>query len=170
MTPIENIMQRHSTRNFIEGRVVPDSDIQIILKCACQAPSAMNKQPWSFIVIKDSLILKALQDAHPYAGFLTAAGCAIVIVADSANAWEDYWKVDPLLAAQNILLSAYDLGLGTCWCGVYPNPQRMQDIANVLGIPEPYQAMALIALGYPEHLKTDNSSRFTTQKVHYNRW
>lgn len=102
--------------------------------------------------------------------FLKDAGTAIIVVGDSKNCWEEYWRVDPLLAGQNILLAAHQLGLGTCWCGVYPNKDRMQSIENVLSLPAEYHAMALIAIGVPLTKKQNIESRYTPDKVHYNAW
>lgn len=170
MEMIEGILSRYSTRKFDSTQKATPAQIEQILKCACQAPSAMNKQPWAFVVVDDPNVLQAIQNTHPYAGFLKDAGTAIIVVGDSKNCWEEYWRVDPLLAGQNILLAAHQLGLGTCWCGVYPNKDRMQSIENVLSLPVEYHAMALIAIGVPLTKKQNIESRYTPDKVHYNAW
>ena len=114
-------------------------------------------------------VLQAIENVHPYAGFLTQAGTAIIIVGDSKICWEDYWRVDPILAGQNILLSAHALGLATCWCGVYPNEQHMENLANILNLPKEQKPIALIALG-TAITQTTPELRFNPKQVHYNQW
>ena len=169
MNTIDTILTRHSTRKYDASQKATTEQIDMILKCAAQAPSAMNKQPWSFIVINQPEVLQAIENVHPYAGFLTQAGTAIIVVGDSQNCWEDFWRVDPILAGQNILLAAHALGLSTCWCGIYPNEQHMANLANILNLPKGQKPMALIALG-TEIQKTTPSLRFNPKQVHYNQW
>lgn len=170
MDLINGILTRHSTRVYDENKKATPEQIEQILKCAMQAPSAMNKQPWHFVVIDNPEILTAIQNVHPYAGFLTQAGTAIVVVGDTNVCWDEYWKVDPMLAGQNILLASHALGLSTCWCGVYPNSQHMTNIANVLNLPNEYKAMALIAIGTPAENKKMPENRFNPALIHRNEW
>ena len=171
MDLIEGILTRHSVRNYDVNKKATTEQIEQILRCAMQAPSAMNKQPWHFVVVTDGATLSAIQNVHPYAGFLEQAGTAIVVVADSENCWEEYWKVDPMLAGQNILLSAHALGLSTCWCGVYPNEQHMENLRHILNIPSNHKPIALIALGTANSSEKHHvASRFNPQRVHRNEW
>ena len=170
MNLINTILTRHSTRQYNKSKKATPEQLKQILACAMQAPSAMNKQPWHFIVVDNPEVLASIENLHPYAGFLTQAGAAIVVVGDTKSSWEDYWKVDPMLAGQNILLAAHALGLSTCWCGVYPNTQHMENLANILNIPCEYKAMALIALGTPNEDEKTPESRFNQAKIHLNEW
>ena len=170
MNLIDTILTRHSTRQYDENKKATPDQIEMILKCAMQAPSAMNKQPWHFIVVDNPEILSSIENVHPYAGFLRQAGTAIIVIGDTKASWEDYWKVDPMLAGQNILLAAHALGLSTCWCGVYPNVEHMKNIANILNIPSEYTPIALIALGTPDENRKIPENRFFPTKIHHNEW
>ena len=170
MDLINGILTRHSTRQYDETKKATIEQIEQVLRCAMQAPSAMNRQPWHFIVVDNPDVLAAIQNVHPYAGFLTQAGTAIVVVGDTTTCWEEYWRVDPMLAGQNILLAAHSLGLSTCWCGVYPNIQHMENMANLLNIPSQYKAIALIAVGTPKEDTKIPDNRFNPAAIHLNQW
>ena len=170
MNAIDTILTRVSVRKYDPNKKATPEQMEIILKCAAQAPSAMNKQPWSFVIVNQPSVLARIENIHPYAGFLTQAGTAIIIVADSKNCWEDYWRVDPMLAGQNILLAAHALGLATCWCGVYPNAQHMENMSNVLNLPPEQKPIALIAIGTAYSESSPTTLRFNPKQVHFNKW
>lgn len=171
MNTITDILTRRSVRAYqTQKNAVSKEKIDEILKAAMYAPSAMNKQPWAFFVVDDPALLAKIQEVHPYAGFLTEAGQAIIVCGDKAACYEDYWKVDPLLAGQNILLAAHALGFGTCWCGVYPNQARMRTFQKLLNLPEHIEPLALIALGLAKKEGTEPPQRFDAKKIHRNVW
>ena len=101
---IETILSRHSVRKFT-GESINEDDLNAIIKAGMAAPSAMNIQPWSFIVITDKIILNNLCKSLPYAKMLDKAGAAIVVCGDSKEA---NWVVDCAAATENILLAV-------CW-------------------------------------------------------
>lgn len=169
MQTLDTIMTRRSVRQFDANRPISQEQIHTLLEAAFVAPSAMNKQPWQFLVVTDEQMLDQIRQTHPYAQFVSDAGCAIIIVTDKSACYEDYWRVDPLLAGENILLAARDMGLGTCWCGVYPNEDRMREMKRLFDMPEPFEPMALIVVGTPlqEQVKVN---RYQADKVHLNKW
>lgn len=169
MQTFDTIMTRRSVRQFDTKRPISQKEIHTLLEAAFAAPSAMNKRPWQFLVVTDVQRLEQIRQTHPYAQFVLDAGCAIIIVADKSACYEEYWRVDPLLAGENILLAARDIGLGTCWCGIYPNEERMREMKHLFDIPEPFEPMALIVVGTPlqEQVKLN---RYQADKVHLNKW
>lgn len=148
MNSIEIIKKRRSIRKYVNGFLVPEEDIRKILECAMMAPSARNMRPWKFIVIQNQNIIKQLVDVHPYAKMALEAGTIICVIGiDKFNGNDNpYWMQDCASATENILLSACELGYGSCWCGVYPINERVDGVKKVLkledGIP-----FNLIALG-----------------------
>ncbi|MDE6804820.1 MAG: nitroreductase family protein, partial [Muribaculaceae bacterium] len=110
-----NIIERTSIRRFAD-RPVPASLQQAILHAAMSAPTAVNKQPWEFILFDDRALLSRLADALPYAKMTAQAPMAIVVCGnpdrflDGENS--TLWEQDLSAASENILLAAHALGLG----------------------------------------------------------
>ena len=133
------------------------------------APSACNTRPWEFIVVKDREKLDRIRKAHPYTGMLETASLAIVIVAlpESQESVRGglpvgYYPQDCGAATQNILLQAAAMGLGTCWCGVYPKEDRIAEIQKVLGTTKlPFN---VIAVGVPDE-NPNPRGRYEESKV-----
>ena len=151
MTVNEAIRKRRSIRKFKSGAIVTDDQIKLILEAAMMAPSACNTRPWEFIVVKDREKLEQIRNIHPYTGMLATASIAIIICAlpdvqkDIASG---YYPQDCGAATQNILLQAVELGLGGCWCGVYPKEERIVEIRSLFGMTSlPFN---VIAIGVPD--------------------
>lgn len=170
--PIENIMTRTSIRQF-DGTKISQGQIDTILKAAMAAPTAMNKQPWDFIVVTDQDKLNQLSDAHPYAPI--KKGCSLVIAVcgnfqkAAEGAAKEYWIQDASAATENILLAVNALGLGAVWCGVYPMEDRINAISKVLEIPEYVMPLNIICIGKPAENPTPKN-KWTESNVHQNKW
>ncbi|MTV50819.1 nitroreductase family protein [Heliobacillus mobilis] len=165
----EAIYERRSVRKYT-SQPVQREQILALLENAVQAPSAMNKQPWAFVVIQDKERLKTYSDRakemllsemdqKPYLARYRSlfrnesynifynAETLIVILAKPQGPDP---KTDCNLAAQNLMLAAHGMGLGTCWIGfAYPFLNR-PEIKAELGIPPEYHAVAPVIVGYPE--------------------
>lgn len=170
MELLEGLLTRRSVRVYDPNQKVDSETLNKILNVAMHAPSAMNRQPWHFIVIDKPAVLQKMMSIHPYASFLKDAGTAVVLCADLNEAYGDYAPVDACLAGQNLMLAAHGFGLGTCWCGVYPEKDRMKSFAEVLKLPEHVLPMALIALGYPAEEPAQPTNRYCSEKIHTNTW
>jgi len=165
----EAILTRRSIRKYTNEKISEDL-ITAILRAAMYAPSAMNQQPWHFIVVDDSALLKKLSQIHPYGEMLSDASFGILVCGDEKlQLTKDYWPVDCSNATQNILLSAHGYGLGAVCLGVYPSEERMKDMRNVFNLPGYVYPFALISLGYPAEKKS-MPSRFDPQRIHKNKW
>jgi nitroreductase len=142
------IKSRRSIRNFTDKKVT-DEDLDTILEAARWAPSAVNRQPWHFVVVKDKILREKI-GSGPFAKHVREAPVTIVICADIKKS---RWAViDCSLAAQNIMLQAHALGLGTCFVGSFSE----KNVKKVLSIPDSYKIIGLFPLGYPQ--STDQSS------------
>jgi nitroreductase len=151
MTVLEAIRKRRSIRKFKSGAEVTDEQIKALLEAAMLAPSACNTRPWEFIVVKSREKLEQIRNAHPYTGMLETASLAIIICAlpdVHKNIASGYYPQDCGAATENILLAAVELGLGACWCGVYPKEDRIAEIQKIIGTAK--QPFNVIAVGVPD--------------------
>jgi len=145
------IESRRSIRKFKADKPVTREQLNMLLEAAMLAPSACNTRPWEFIAITKREILNAIANIHPYAKMCETATAAIIVVAIPQTGMpEGYFSQDCAAATQNILLEAVSMGLGTCWCGVYPREERVSSIRNLLNIPEPKIPFNVIAIGIPD--------------------
>ncbi len=169
MNVMEAILNRRSIRSYDASKPITDEDLKTVLTAAMYAPSAMNKRPWEFIVIRDKKILEAIRTFHPYAAFVSDAGCAIVICENTHNTYGKYGPIDTSLAAQNMMLAAYELGYGTCYCGTYTDELWVDEFKKTLNIPNEIIPFGFIVIGTA--LKTQNQpERVEEHKIHYNGW
>lgn len=152
-TVMDNILTRASVRSY-QNKAVEDEKITQILKAAMAAPSALNRQPWRFIVVKDAALKSELAKNLPNAKMAEQAPVAIVVCGDmdktAKGDAKEFWVQDVSAATQNLLLAAHSLELGAVWTGLYPT-DRAQTAAKILNLPENLIAFALIPVGYPVH-------------------
>ena len=168
---IENIMTRTSIRQFTNQPVSKDT-LDMIVKAGMAAPSAVNAQPWAFVVVTDKEVLDSLNVKHSHANLKTATA-AIIVCGNLEKAMEgpgqEYWVQDCSAASENILLAAHALGLGAVWCGVYPIEDRVKDISQVLGLPEKIIPLNIITMGYPAE-NPEPKDKFKADAIHYQKW
>ena len=162
------LMTRRSIRSFLPDPV-GEEEIAALVKAGSMAPSAMNKQPWDFVVVTDRAKLDAIADRHPYAKFAREAPLAIVVAGSPKEASGDFWVQDCSAATENILLAARALGIGSVWCGLYPVKERADILADILNIPEDHVPLSLIVLGRTEKSFTE-AHRHNEAKIHRNSW
>ena len=169
MNTLDCILSRRSVRTYQAGKQVAPADLQVILQAGLNAPSAMNKQPWEFVVITDKKILENITQIHPYAAFLPDAGCGIIVCVNTQKQFENYGTTDVGLAAQNIMLAATDMGYGTCYCGIAASEERIAAFQSFCKIPDFVIPMGIIALGVPAQ-KQEKVNRENPKALHYNTW
>ena len=137
------------------------------------APSAMDRRPWEFIVVRDKAKLAALGSRLPYSRCGNGAQAAIVVCGNLDNGLpgrgKEYWIHDCSAATMNILLAAKGLGLGAVWTGVYPGEERMAVVREVLSIPAGYAPLNVIPLGYPAE-NPPPKDKWNPAKVHHDTW
>src|SRR3990172_6858970 len=107
MDTFECIRKRRDIRSYLK-KDVPDDVIRKIVEAGGLAPSAMNLQPWHFIVIKNRDKLKKLGK------FFISGGVFVVVITEPSNKWHE---IDGTRAVQNMSLAAWNEGVGTCWIG-----------------------------------------------------
>ncbi len=166
---IGNIMTRTSVRQYTERPISADT-LETLLKAGMAAPTAVNKQPWAFVVTTGRDALDSLATLQPR---LQTAAAAITVCGDMTRAIEgegrDFWVQDCSAATENILLAAHALGLGAVWTGVYPIAERVDNVSHALALPDSVVPMCIIAVGYPV-ADQEPKDKWDPSKVHYQRW
>jgi nitroreductase len=122
---------------------VSDEVIVKIIEAGRLAPSAMNLQPWHFIVIRDRETIKALGPICTSGRFVVDASFAVVVVTDPSNKWHE---IDGARAVQNMALSAWNEGVGSCWIGAI----NREKVKEILEIPKNLHVLTILPFGYPE--------------------
>ena len=167
------IATRRSIRRFDPLRAVEDEKVEKILKAAMCAPSAMDKRPWEFVVVKDKAQLQKLGERLPNSRVANGAQLAIVVCGSLDNGLpgrsKEYWIHDCSAASMNILLAAHGLGLGAVWTGVYPGEDRVAAVREILSIPDGFMPLNVIPLGYAAE-NPSPKDKWNSAKIHIDRW
>ena len=166
MNTIENILSRYSVRKF-EEKHIEDEKIELLLKAGMAAPSAVNRQPWEFVVVKSEDAKKAVVDAMPF-GKYNADIIIIPCVKEIATMplMHDLAYCDLGAASENILLAAHELGLGAVWCAIYPNKLQIKSIKKAIKLPDGITPFSALYIGYPSSEdKGKVKDKFDTKKV-----
>lgn len=167
---LDNIATRTSVRDY-EARPVEKEKIEKMLRAAMAAPTAMNKQPWHFVVVDQRNVLDALAGANPYAKMLKKAPLAIVVCGNTDKMIEgggrDFWIQDASAATENLLLAAHAMGLGAVWTGAYPSEERCISISKVLSLSGNLVPLNMIVVGYPAE-QPQPKQKFKEENVSYN--
>ena len=153
MDVIKAIRERRSIRKYKSTEVEPEK-IDTILQAGRWAPSASNRQPWHFIIVRDQSIRSKLADAHDYGQFMAESPVVIVVLGDPAK-HPRYHLADPHNAVQNMLLAAYHEGLSTRWMGVRDTSIEPR-FRKILNIPEDLRVICSISVGYGDQESTSN--------------
>ncbi|MDR1742833.1 MAG: nitroreductase family protein [Dysgonamonadaceae bacterium] len=144
----EIIAKRKSVRKYTE-QVVDEQTIKALIESARLAPSAVNFQPWTFIVCRSEEAKQIVRDSYPRDWFNTAP-IYIIVCGNHSQSWKrpadgkDHCDIDIAIATEHIALKSVELGLGTCWvCNFNP-----EIIKNGLRLPEDIEPVVLLPIGY----------------------
>lgn len=163
----EALLKRRSVRKFTEEPVA-DEMIKELLHAAMSGPSACNRKPWEFYVVKNEQVLEELKTASKFSRF--SAKLAIVVCGNLSRALpmhlSDYWIQDCSAATQNILLRATDLDLGAVWCGIHPQKRAEEKVRKALGISEKQIPLNIIYIGHPAE-EVEARDQYEEKRVHY---
>ena len=171
MSEIRPILERRSCRTYLD-KEVPEDVLKQLLMAGMVAPSAMNSQPWEFLVMQEPEKKAKVSNLVPYWNMLAKAPLGILIMANLDGyraSTRDFFMQDCAASTENILLAAEALGLGGVWLGLYPKMDKVEAIRKIYNIPEDILPFSLLSLGYPiEHARPHNT--FRKHKVHHDQY
>jgi nitroreductase len=165
------LFARRSIRRYADKPVGAEI-IRDLLEAAMAAPSACACDPWHFIVLKSPELRRRVAECLPYGKMLGQAGAGVIVCGDleAAHGKElSYLLQDCSAAIENLLVAASALGLGACWLGVHPRPERVEHIRKLFDLPANIIPVAAIALGWPAE-KQAARTRFEKSAAHFDRW
>ena len=169
---ITNIMTRVSVREFT-GEKISEAQLDTLLRAAMSAPSAINKQPWAFIVVTDEAKIAALGEALPYSRCSNKPAVAIIPCGDLSKAipgeMSAFWVNDVSAATENLLLAAHAMGLGAVWTGLHPDMNRAKMVQEMLGLPEHIIPLCVVPVGVPAE-QPEVKDKYKPENIHYNEW
>ncbi len=165
------LFARRSVREY-EAKDVDDATVRDILEAAMAAPSAVAKDPWSFVVVRDHEMLLKIAAGLPNGQMLKEAPLGIIVCGDLRRAHDNqlsYLLQDCTAAIENLLLAVSMLGLGACWLGVHPREDRVAHLRSLLNIPEGILPVSAIAIGWPAQTPSPRT-RYREEAVHRETW
>jgi nitroreductase len=173
MDVLQAISGRRSIRKYTARPVEPEK-VRQVLNAARLAPSWKNMQCWRFLVLdtqaRKEALLCAFTDDNPGKKALIQAPVVIVVCADPTRSevshGMEYYIADAAIAFQNLCLAAYDIGLGTCWLGMYDEAA----IKELLAIPAGIRVVGVTPLGFPDQEPSARPRLELTQVAYYNDW
>lgn len=167
---LENIFTRTSVRSY-SSREVSRATVDTLLRAAMSAPTAVNKQPWQFVVIDDRAKLDSIASEFRNISMAAKAPMAVVVCGDMSRALDgearDFWIQDCSAATENMLLAAHSLGLGAVWCGIYPAAERVAKLSELLGLPGHLVPLCVVPMGYPDGA-TGAKDKYDAARIHFN--
>jgi len=165
------IHSRKSVKSFT-GATVSTENLDKIIRAGMAAPTAVNKQPWSFVVVTDRKKLDALAAGLPNARGIDKAGAVIIVCTEPEKAnlhSKDFAIIDASLASENILLATEAMGLGGHWTASYPYEDKMKHVRTVLGIPPNVIPLNVILVGVPTG-ENKPKDKYQKDKIHWGKW
>ncbi len=145
MDVFETIKTRRSIRSY-EPTSIPDEKLKKIFEAARLAPSAGNRQPWRFVVVRNSERKRALAKAANNQMFIADASVIVVAIGDP-DASKRWYAKDVMIAVEHMALAAASLGYGTCWIGAFSE----EEVKGLLEIPKEMSVIAMLPIGIPVH-------------------
>lgn len=169
MDVIKAIRDRRSVRAY-EKKGISADVLTRIMESARLAPSANNRQPWKFVIVRDPAKRKALAKAAKEQQFVSEAPVVIAAVALEPErvmtCGVPTYAVDLAIAVDHITLAAVQEGIGTCWIGAF----YQEDVKKILGVPNELKVATLLTLGYPRDQARFKNRKSLEEIVCYDGW
>jgi len=159
------ISKRRSVREYTTDEIEQEK-IDYLIECARLAPSASNRQPWKFVIVKSPEKRELLQQCY-HREWLTQPPVCIIALAETTQSWKrsfdgkDHGEIDVTIALEHIVLAAAEKGLGTCWiCNFNINLCK-----ELFLFPENLVPVAILPIGYPAKEPEEITNRKSTQEI-----
>lgn len=181
MSVMDAIYHRRSEREYL-SKTVDDDTIKKLIDATIQAPSAINEQPWGFVIVQDMNLLRSISNEtkemikkNPKLSFngdqeklgfkfmlddefnIFYNASTLIIICASSKGFSP--TEDCYLAGENLMLAACGMGLGTCTIGFALSTLQKAEYKEKLGIPEDYKAVLPIIVGYPSNTTPKSVNR-----------
>jgi nitroreductase len=161
MSLLDIIFNRASVRRYT-SEPVSEEVLRNILEAGRRAPSAMNAQPWHFIVVTEQNLKEQLSKRR-WTGFMKDATFVVVGCGEKMNHWS---TIDVAIALQNMVIAAEAQGLGSCWVGDFDQTE----LKEMLGLPDNLHVIAMVSFGHPAEKPAPRDKKSLDEIVHYNKF
>ena len=168
MDVTEAIETQRAVRRFAD-RPIEAPALDAILDAGRRAPSSMNHQRWSFVLVAERDRLRELAAVGEYADHIAGAAAVVALVVPDAEDADERESIafDLGQCAQNLMLRAWELGIGSAHASVYDEPLARR----LLGYPEGFRCDYVLSFGYPERTPSQPGDRKPLDElVHRERW
>jgi nitroreductase len=170
MDVMNAIKTRKSVRDYL-ARPVEDEKLHAVMESARLAPSASNRQEWRFVIVRDAETRKKLAAVAGGQTFVGEAPVLIIACAESdghvMRCGQLCYPIDVAIALDHLSLAAVELGLGTCWIGLFDENK----VKEILHIPDEIRVVELMPLGYPSDPAVIAKKRLPLDRiVKYEHW
>ncbi len=170
MTTYDTIRSKRAIRNFSD-KPISKADLQKILNAGRWSGSSKNIQPWHFVVLQQRDQLVALSKCGQFAGHLAGATVGIALITGD---WMERWPVafDLGRAAQNMMLTAQEMGIGSVMANIY----EIEQANALLALPPELMCYSAISFGYPSdpteltRVSRAGGKRNFEDVVHWEKW
>ena len=159
------LKDRYSVRSYLT-KEVEEEKLTKVLEAGQIAPSAVNYQPWHFIVVREPENHQKVSEIY-HRDWFKEAPVYIIICGDHEQSWKrkedgkDHCDIDVAIAVDHMTLQATELGLGTCWiCNLYVDKCR-----DYFNLPKHIEPIAILSLGYPNENKMPVKKRKSFDEV-----
>ena len=165
MNSVEKINTRRSIRKY-KDEPVPEEVMHSILEAGRLSPSAVNRQPWHFVVVKDQKIKEAIYHER-YSRFIKDADFTVVgLYLPSEALTEKLSLVDVTIALQSMVIAAWMQDIGSCWIGGF-NEEKLK---KTLNLPEESKIVCLVSFGVPDEEPAQRPKKSMNEIIHYDKW
>lgn len=146
---MDEIMKRGNTRKFTD-EPVSEEDVDRLIRAGMQARTTGNQTPWHIIIVRSDPSIKVLSHSSMAAGTIRKAPLVLMLLFDKTGlSYPECVETDMGACAQNILIEAEHLGLGTQWVAVHPYEDRIRHVRSFFDLPIDVVPFALIPVGHP---------------------
>ena len=147
-----------------------EEEVHRILQAGFEAPSAMNRRPYEFVVNTANAFWKELTPLKPTCDILATAALTVLIVGDSnKNPTDEFLTEDCAVCAENMLLAAKALGYGSLWAGIKWHSEFYDALIRYFRLPEGYIPVAALCFGKSGEKKVQ-VERYDTKKIHHGKF
>ena len=149
--------KRRSIRKY-KDLSIEEEKIEKLIEAALLSPSGRSRKPWSFVVVENKELIEKLAKSKEHGSeLIEKVPLAIVVCGDEKVA--DTWIEDTSIALTFIQLEAENLGLGSCWVQIRERKTKDGEkseayVKNLLDIDKNFRVEAIVAIGYPDEVKT----------------